>query len=276
MSHAATAWAWQQQDLPAPTKLVLLALADYTNEHGISYPSTTRLSSQTGLSKRTITRHLQALQEAGMITITPRTRPDGSHTSNYYQLHLADLSPPPVTLSPPPCQSDTPPLSESHPPPEPVRRTGKKNHIGTSPKKDKADSEWDFWAQVPLPPNVPRDTWTAWVEHRRSKGKRLTERGVQLVLQELTKAQQQASALIEQGIMNDWTGLKASWMRPETSSPRRARWDVTGGDAQNRDHPDWKPVPGQHPIVDHGLNTRRNTLHDQARGILENWGDDEA
>ena len=64
------------------------------------------------------------------------------------------------------------------------------------------------------------------------------------------------------------------------AKPERKPWDVTGGDAQNRHHPDYKPVRGQRnerPKRDedaetrqreHHANNRKNDLYQQAASLL--------
>ncbi|MFC1672527.1 helix-turn-helix domain-containing protein [Pseudomonadota bacterium] len=67
MSVDATRWAWMQQGIPAPTKLVLLSLADRANETHQAYPSQKRLAADTGFCVRTVGRALQKLQDKALI-----------------------------------------------------------------------------------------------------------------------------------------------------------------------------------------------------------------
>lgn len=60
-------WAWEQK-LPATEKLVLLALASYTNNTGLCWPSTATLGKVTGLHPQTVSRNLTKLRKRRLIT----------------------------------------------------------------------------------------------------------------------------------------------------------------------------------------------------------------
>ena len=80
--------------------------------------------------------------------------------------------------------------------------------------------------------------------------------------------------------------LKQLEPRSEISSRRvktrtRPVWDVSGGDRQNQDHPDYRPVRGQAPptrvdqearTAEVEANDRRNTLAEQARQAADALG----
>ncbi len=71
-------------DLKPSHILVLLALADYADEHRRSWPSVQTLSRKTNLSQTSVRRILKKLNADGYIEIIRRKRPDGSFTSNVY------------------------------------------------------------------------------------------------------------------------------------------------------------------------------------------------
>jgi hypothetical protein len=98
-------WAWDQNCATAGEKLTLIALADHASEEGRCWPSTGRLAEKTGQAQRSIFRHLDSLEQAGLLARDRRKRDDGSWSSS-----LVILSPPPDTVSVPPCQDvSTPP-----------------------------------------------------------------------------------------------------------------------------------------------------------------------
>lgn len=72
MSFTAIRWAWEQ-DIVAGAKYVLLALADYADEHGVCFPSQKTLARKCGLSRSTINTHLKTLQDAHLIIIQHRS-----------------------------------------------------------------------------------------------------------------------------------------------------------------------------------------------------------
>ena len=67
MSVDATRWAWQQQQLDSRTKLLLLSLSDRAGEEDTCWPSWKRLSSDTGLDRKTVHSCLVRLVEARLI-----------------------------------------------------------------------------------------------------------------------------------------------------------------------------------------------------------------
>lgn len=71
MSLDATIWAWKQ-GLPAPSKLVLLSIADRANEEHEAWPSMERLAADTGLNTKTITLAIRRLTDTGLMTDTGR------------------------------------------------------------------------------------------------------------------------------------------------------------------------------------------------------------
>ncbi len=80
MSVRASSWAWSIT-LPATQKLVLLALADHSNDEDFScWPSVTHLTKKTGLGRRTVFTVLDQLSESGLIHRTAR---EGRQTTLY-------------------------------------------------------------------------------------------------------------------------------------------------------------------------------------------------
>jgi hypothetical protein len=66
--------------------VVLLALADHANEHGLCWPSISILVRRANVGERTVQRALQSLESAGFVTRERRLRENGSDTSNLYRL----------------------------------------------------------------------------------------------------------------------------------------------------------------------------------------------
>lgn len=89
-------WAWRQALTPT-LKLVLMALADAADDHGVCWPSVSTLARKCTVSTRTVQRSLRALIDQRLLIAEPRQRRDGSSTSNRYRLLIAggdNLSPP--------------------------------------------------------------------------------------------------------------------------------------------------------------------------------------
>jgi DNA-binding transcriptional ArsR family regulator len=91
MSVQAMTWAFEQ-DVEPNAKLVLLALANRTNhETGVCYPGQALLGRECSMSDRTIRRHLNTLEERGLIERRARMLPEGrGRTSDEYRLACYD------------------------------------------------------------------------------------------------------------------------------------------------------------------------------------------
>ena len=93
MSINAVSWALKQE-LPAVTKMVLICLADHHNgETGQCNPSHKRIAKFAGVAQRTVETHLKKLVGGPgpmYIYIEHKYRPDGSRTSNQYNLPIRD------------------------------------------------------------------------------------------------------------------------------------------------------------------------------------------
>lgn len=99
------------QGLAPAKKLVLVALADRANEEGISWPSVDELCRRTCQSKSTTLRHLQALQDAGLLDVQARRKqlPSGRwvQATNVYRIRLAEIRAGKFMESTSGCQNDT-------------------------------------------------------------------------------------------------------------------------------------------------------------------------
>ena len=85
MSFEALTWA-NRQRVGSPTqKLVLLLLANISDQSGKSFPSHKYLAAHSELNERTVVRCLDDLQKKGLLKITPRFK-DSRQTTNLYEL----------------------------------------------------------------------------------------------------------------------------------------------------------------------------------------------
>lgn len=86
MNYKAMEWAFEQPLADSPAKFLLVAIAGHAGRDLSCFPSRNRLAKMTGMSVRTIARKVDVLQEAGLIQVTTRKRPNGSFTSSEYVL----------------------------------------------------------------------------------------------------------------------------------------------------------------------------------------------
>ncbi len=93
MSHYMTALAMKQKGLKPAAKIVLYWLADHHNEGtDLCFPSLKTLADECEMNKSTLIRHLDALEEAGLIERDKRNRENGSCASNSYMLTLTPVA----------------------------------------------------------------------------------------------------------------------------------------------------------------------------------------
>lgn len=83
-------YAWMRrvrdaEDLPAPAKLVAIAIGLRASQDGSCYPSYEQIAKDTGLVRRTAVTHTQRLVRDGWLLAIPRCNGHG-HQSNIYQL----------------------------------------------------------------------------------------------------------------------------------------------------------------------------------------------
>ena len=74
--------AWQAQ-LTSTQKLVLIAMADWSNDEGICWPSIAKLASKTSLSERGLRKVIRNLEQLGLINTQEKPG-----KGNLYQLTL--------------------------------------------------------------------------------------------------------------------------------------------------------------------------------------------
>ncbi len=115
MSIEASAWAWKIK-LSAAQKLVLLALADHSDNKGICWPGKRGLGAKTGLCLKTIKSAIKDLEAAGYLVVNREHNDAKQHQTNRYHLML-DTLPPGVGATLPPGVGATLPWGKSYPTP---------------------------------------------------------------------------------------------------------------------------------------------------------------
>lgn len=90
MSIKLTAKAWETNQT-GNDLLVLLALCDFSNDEGLSFPSLKTLSNKAKVSKTTLTYILRAYEDIGVITRVRRARDNKSDTSTLYKINHLNI-----------------------------------------------------------------------------------------------------------------------------------------------------------------------------------------
>lgn len=80
-------WAWELRLSPGP-KLIMMALADASDDDGVCWPSVARLASKCCVSTRTVQRVIQEFTANELLMVTSRFSATGRQKSNGYRLQL--------------------------------------------------------------------------------------------------------------------------------------------------------------------------------------------
>ena len=90
MSFDAMNWASKQECQNSTNKLILLMLANYSDENDSSFPSYRHLASLCSCTERTAMRAIDSLIQMGLIKKEERYMKDGKQTSNRFILNRVD------------------------------------------------------------------------------------------------------------------------------------------------------------------------------------------
>ena len=227
------AWAWQKV-LPPGQKLVLLALADHSDEDGRCWPGLEHVAGKCDLSERQVRRNIDALARVGLLRKTTRFGDIRGRRTDMYVLNMGDAdwaekddnmsgcSEPikrtfeadqadnmsgcsePINRT---FATDQPDICDSALKEEPSRTVSKTPPVSPREKKSARKPKPP---EVQLPGWVDAETWSAFVDMRKKIRKPMTDHAKQLALNKLAKlreAGQDANEVLRQSIMNSYQGL---------------------------------------------------------------------
>jgi hypothetical protein len=254
MSVAATTWVWGDSKAQGADLLVLLALADYADEHGNCYASWAKLQSKTRLSRSTVIRSLRRLQESEQLEEIKkgfrRTAGDGVQATVWRIAgigvsatpvsgrQVSERHPSGVSATPKWCLSDTSTIrtyknntlgdtpatpSPSHPLKKDVAATGAPE---SKPRKAKVPVEVVGPDSLPLPHSGSgfHKWWGEFCEFRtgkiRGRNNPMTLRAAKIILDELATVNEwQAVEAIK-------TAIACAYVKPYTDKYRDKRGGV--------------------------------------------------
>lgn len=94
-------WKLDFTEFKSPAaKLVALALARRSRDSGHCWARQSLIGSDCGVSKQTVSRCIQELEEAGLVKRVPRHRPDGGRSTDLIWLTLPEIVIPATTVDP--------------------------------------------------------------------------------------------------------------------------------------------------------------------------------
>jgi DNA-binding MarR family transcriptional regulator len=166
MSFQAQAWARSKTTGSPVKKAVLMAVANYADEHGICWPSQEQLSEDTELSRHSILRALNDLEEAGLLLRAHRYGKNGYRTSDLITLRLSATEQHSTDLSSRElCSTQAAPTLQPataiiEPPLEPSK---KDNSPKAKKRKTYPPLFETFWQAYPTDQNMSKiETFEAW------------------------------------------------------------------------------------------------------------------
>jgi len=214
--------------------LMLVVLADYSDDDGNSYPSVASLARKCRMSPRNANYVLAALQDSGELRVLKNEGPKGT---NRYRIMLSQLGGNPLQpASPLKGASPMQPVAPSTPaagctpekdctlkpvsaPPEagflkPLKPASDEPSLNRQePSEEKAPRSrapvFDASA-IELPDWLDRALWARWVKHRRTIRKSLSDEGARLSVEKLERYRAQGYApqdVIEHAIASGHQGL---------------------------------------------------------------------
>jgi hypothetical protein len=182
--------------------LTLLALADWSDDEGLSFPSIASLAKKTRLSSSQARRNVHALINSGYVNVVGNKYGGGSGSSRRYKIVLSLLAP------------------SMHASPSVVARGGVNaqhdSHlctITTSPHASLTIIEPSLSkAGFELPDWVPKTEWSAFVDHRKKLKKELTPYSMNLAVKQLQKIVDEGHKpedVINESILRGWRSFYA-------------------------------------------------------------------
>lgn len=201
------AQVWRGSQHAGTELLMLLALADHSDDDGYSYPSVSKLAKKCRMQPRNANYILKALQKGGELQVQPNKGPNGT---NRYRIVLSALQGAAGVQSTAGVQPIAPtPAMECA---NPLQRTADKpsmNHQETSKAARKRAATFDAGA-IQLPEWLPRSVWAEWVADRRERRKPISSRAAGQQLKRLAEYRDQGhdvARVIEHSIANGYQGL---------------------------------------------------------------------
>lgn len=207
--------------------LMLVVLADYSDDEGNSYPSVASLARKCRMKPRNAIYILKSIQESGELRILKNEGPKGC---NRYRIILANLGVTPL--------QPIAPLQQSAPLQSSARGgaiLGKKGVHSIAPEpslnRQEPPSKKPAAQSFVLPAWIPEETWTAYCNVRKSKKAGNEAHALNLILKDLTtfkNAGHNPVEILNNSIKSGWAGVFAPRSvtgAQSTALPEKKAWD---------------------------------------------------
>ena len=199
-----------KQELPAMQKMVLMAIANrFNDDMGYCFPSHELLAKESGMSKSSVLRQIEALEKTTLLSVIRSLDDKGNKNVNRYILKVGAS----VTVELPlVSERNEASVTVTHETVnEPVSINQKDNHKESAPKK----------AKLVLPEFIDQATWDEWMTVRKKKGAVISETSTNRLLSTLAKVEADAvlsmngitpNEAIAIAIEQSWKGLNIEWL----------------------------------------------------------------
>ena len=196
--------AWDQS-LPSTDKLVLLALADWSDDQGRCWPSIAQLKDKCGLSERAVQAAIKRLVGGGHLS-----RQENVGKGVNYNVHPRS-SRTPANNAPPQETTETP-----------ARRAPNTSRT-TIPKKDKPSLDTRARNSFPAPSGVPDQVWRDFVTSPKRRKAGMSTTAYSGICNNLTALAEHGfppGEMIALAVERGWTTVKLDWVLNERGSQR--------------------------------------------------------
>ena len=211
MSVRVMSAVFESKTLGPTERLIMLALADHSDDAGRCYPSNARLCERTGLSERAVRTNIRALEAAGYLTVLVGL---GQGGANVYHVHPDGGQQMPPAANAPGSKCRT---GGQQVPPDGAANAPKPSRTIIEP----SDKTRDALCEV-----ISGDTADAFIAHRKAKKAKLTEHAAILIAKKL-RGHPNPDGVVERSIMNGWTGVFPSDEPPPTFKPDFSKYGVS-------------------------------------------------
>jgi len=200
--------------------LMLVVLADYSDDNGSSYPSVAALARKCRMTSRNANYILSALQASGELRVLKNEGPKGT---NRYQIVLAKLGA--QSLKPASPLKGASPLKPTSSPPEagfpkPLKPTSDEPSLNRQePKTTRTRPSASASDVASLLPEVEAQPLKDWMQVRKAKkAGPITETVVKGIRSEAKKAGMSMQAVIEMCCLRGWASFKADWVSKDNAA----------------------------------------------------------
>lgn len=225
MSIPATAAAWLADVRPPARKLVLLYMADSHNgQTGLLNPSIATIAAACGLTPSQVKRHLHALKADGLLSVTANANGGRPGQTPHYRLHLtgsADATRSTDATGSTDAQEGAHGCTGGG---APMHKTGSAHATQTGKNRNEPEDNRKYTRKPALdcPEDVSEDLWRDYLILRDARRSPLTDRALQGIRREASRAGISLSDALEKCCVMGWQGFKADWIAPSRPNARRA------------------------------------------------------